>query len=292
VWWLQVQSQLPSPRWYWLAAPLALVALPAARPLRLPLRVARRVLAAGCCVACGLLWAAWLAGLRLDDALPAQWEGRDIQLVGVVAAMPQPYERSLRFEFDVERVLTPEAVVPAHIALSWWGSAARGEQPATPPELRAGERWQLTVRLRRPHGTLNPHGFDYEAWLLERNLRATGYIRPGGGNRRIAALVVRPQYLVERVRESVRGRIQTDLAGAPYAGVLAALAIGDQRAITQPQWQIFTRTGVNHLMSISGLHVTMISGLVFALAYYLWRCRTSSKAGKRAERKMAFGAAR
>jgi competence protein ComEC len=271
VWWLQVQSQLPSPRWYWLAAPLGLLALLAAQPSPRLLRVTRRVLAAGCCAACGLLWAAWLAGQRLDDALPAQWEGRDIQLVGVVATMPQPYERSLRFEFDVERVLTPEAVVPAHLALSWWSSAARDDKPATLPELHAGERWQLTVRLRRPHGTLNPHGFDYEAWLLERDIRATGYIRPGGGNRRIAAWVVRPQYLVERVREAVRSRIQTDLADAPYAGVLAALAIGDQRAITQPQWQIFTRSGVNHLMSISGLHVTMISGLVFALAYYLWR---------------------
>ncbi len=272
VWWLQVQSQLPLPHWYWLAAPLGLLALlAAAQPSPRLLRVTRRVLAAGCCLACGFLWAAWLAGQRLADALPVQWEGADIQVVGVVAAMPQPYERSLRFEFDVERVLTPDAVVPAHIAVSWWGSAARDGKPATFPELHAGERWQLTVRLRRPHGTLNPHGFDYEAWLLDRNIRATGYIRAGVGNRRVTGMVMRPQYLVERVREAVRSRIQAALADAPYAGVLAALAIGDQRAIAPSQWQIFTRTGVNHLMSISGLHVTMISGLVFALAYYLWR---------------------
>ena len=96
-------------------------------------------------------------------------------------------------------------------------------------------------------------------------------MRPGGGNRRIADLVVRPRYLIERVRAAVRSRIQSTLADAPYAGVLTALAIGDQRAITPTQWQVFTRTGVNHLMSISGLHVTMISGLAFALAYYLWR---------------------
>ena len=223
-----------------------------------------------CCISCGFLWAAWFAQHRLADELPQQWEGVDIQVIGVVAALPQPYERSLRFEFDVERVLTPQAVVPAHIVLSWWGSPARDTRPATLPELHAGERWQLTVRLRRPHGTLNPHGFDYEAWLLERNIRATGYVRPGGSER-VAALVARPQYLVERVREAVRDRIQAALAEAPYAGVLIALAIGDQRAITPAQWQIFTRTGVNHLMSISGLHVTMIAGLAFALVYYLWR---------------------
>ena len=271
VWLLQMQSVLPLPRWWWWAAALALAGLSAFEVKSATLRALRRGAMFACCLACGFLWAAWLAGQRLADALPVQWEGADIQVVGVVAALPQPYERSLRFEFDVERVLTPDAVVPAHIALSWWGSAAREGRPATFPELHAGERWRLTVRLRRPHGTLNPHGFDYEAWLLERNIRATGYVRPGGGNRRVAALVMSPRYLAERVREAVRSRIQTALADAPYAGVLAALAIGDQRAITPSQWQAFTRTGVNHLMSISGLHVTMISGLAFALAYYLWR---------------------
>ncbi len=271
VWLLQLQAELPAPGWLWWTPALVLVGLSACEAQSAAARALRSSAMFACCLACGFVWAAWLAGQRLADALPEQWEGQDIQLVGIVAAMPQPYERSLRFEFDVERVLTAGAVVPSHIALSWWGSPARDDRPATFPELHAGERWQLKVRLRRPHGTLNPHGFDYEAWLLERNLRATGYIRPGGGNRRVAELIARPQYLVERVREAVRTRIQTALADAPYAGVLAALAIGDQRSIPPSQWQIFTRTGVNHLMSISGLHVTMFSGLAFALAYYLWR---------------------
>ncbi|MGH8649858.1 MAG: ComEC/Rec2 family competence protein, partial [Burkholderiales bacterium] len=73
------------------------------------------------------------------------------------------------------------------------------------------------------------------------------------------------------MRQQARTRIQAALPEAPYAGVIAALAIGDQRAIPPEQWQTFTRTGVNHLMSISGLHVTMVSGLVFALVGGLWR---------------------
>src|SRR5687768_12598374 len=270
VWCLQVQAQLPVPRTYWLVPPLAVLALLLWAPRPLVPRVARRTLAALCCAFCGFVWAAWFAQYRLADALPAEWEGRDIQLSGVVATMPQPYERSVRFEFDVEQILTANARAPARIVLSWWGSAARDDKPATLPAIRAGERWRLTVRLRQPHGTLNPHGFDYEAWLLERNIRATGYIRPAG-YQRTAQFVPRPQYAVERVREAVRSRIQSALAGAPYAGVLSALAIGDQRAIAQEQWQVFTRTGVNHLMSISGLHVTMIAGLAGALVYWLWR---------------------
>jgi competence protein ComEC len=223
------------------------------------------------CLALGFSWAAWRAQQRLSDALPAEWEGRDIAVVGVVAGLPQPSERGVRFEFEVERVLTQAARVPGRIVLSWWGNPARDGLPAGFPMLIAGERWELTVRLKRPRGTANPHGFDYEAWLLERNLRATGYVRPKSGNARLAPMVHRPANWIERLRQLARTRVQAALPEAPYAGVIAALAIGDQRAIPPEQWQTFTRTGVNHLMSISGLHVTMVSGLVFALVGGLWR---------------------
>jgi competence protein ComEC len=269
-WWLQQQSVLPDADWAWAPAVLGIAAA-AVRPAGTTQWLLREALVKAGCVAVGFSWAAWCAQHRLADALPPEWEGRDIAIVGVVAALPQPYERGVRFEFDVERVLTHGARVPGRIVLSWWGSPALEGEPAGYPELGAGERWQLTVRLRRPRGTANPHGFDYEAWLLERNLRATGYVRPKAGSSRLAPMVHRPAYWIERVRQQVRARIQAALPEAPYAGVIAALAIGDQRAIPPEQWQTFTRTGVNHLMSISGLHVTMVSGLVLALVGGVWR---------------------
>lgn len=272
--WLQWQAELPSPAgWWWLAPALAAACL-AWRPRAAFARGARLALAAPLCIACGFGWAAWCAQSRLAAALPPALEGTDLRIEGVVAELPQADERSLRFEFAVERVLTPGAVVPPRIALSWWGSPPGTQSRGSLPELHAGERWQLTVRLRRPHGLQNPNGFDYEAWLLERNIRAVGYVRAPAGARRLAAFVVRPGYAVERVREAVRSRIAAALPEAPYAGVLTALAIGDQRAIAPAQWQVFTRTGVNHLMSISGLHVTMIAGLVAWLVYALW-CRST-----------------
>jgi competence protein ComEC len=73
------------------------------------------------------------------------------------------------------------------------------------------------------------------------------------------------------VRQGARARIFAALGDEPAAGILAALAIGDQRAIAPSQWTVFTRTGVNHLMSISGLHITMVSGLVFGLVAWCWR---------------------
>lgn len=269
-WWLQQQAALPDTGWTWVLAAAGL-ATTVVRFESVTLRLACGLCVKAACFALGFSWAAWCAQQRLADALPAEWEGRDIAVIGVVAGLPQTYERGVRFEFDIERVLTPQARVPEHIILSWWGSPARNDRPATFPPLNAGERWQLMARLKRPHGTANPHGFDYEAWLLELNLRATGYVRPKGGSHRLASMVHEPKYWIERARGMIRARIQAALPDAPYVGVIAALAIGDQRAIPPEQWQTFTRTGVNHLMSISGLHVTMVSGLVFALVYGLWR---------------------
>ena len=222
--------------------------------------------------ALGFAWSAARAHARLADRIDPELEGRDVVVTGVVAGLPQDFERGVRFDFDVE---APAAGVPRHISLSSYGFAAEDSQSALP--VRAGERWRFAVRLRRPHGSVNPHGFDYEAWLLERGVRATGYVRMPGGRadgempKRLEPLVPRPSYLVDRLRENARERMLAALPGQPYAGVLVALAIGDQQAIDPGQWQLFARTGVSHLMSISGLHVTMVAGMFAWLVSFFWR---------------------
>lgn len=270
VWLLQQQAVLPGMGGLWLLAPPAILVL-ALQNAAGRAGFVRELFLKGLCFGLGFYWAAGFAHVRLADALPTEWEGRDVAISGVVASLPSVYERSVRFEFDVERVLTQGAAVPRRIVLAWWGSTARDGHPATVPEVQPGERWQLMVRLRRPRGTANPNGFDYEAWLLERGVRATGYVRAKGVNRRLGNTVQRPAYWVERARGALRERIRRALPDAPHGGVIIALAIGEQRAIAPEQWRVFTRTGINHLMSISGLHVTMVSGLAFAVAYWLWR---------------------
>jgi competence protein ComEC len=125
--------------------------------------------------------------------------------------------------------------------------------------------------LKRPHGNVNPHGFDYEGWLFERGIRATGYVRKSTVNARLADEAGGLPGAIERLRERTRARIQRSLPDQPYAGVLAALAIGDQQAIAPELWRLFAATGITHLMSISGLHVTMIGGLLAWVVLALWR---------------------
>ncbi|MDT3736034.1 MAG: DNA internalization-related competence protein ComEC/Rec2 [Denitratisoma sp.] len=233
---------------------------------------ARRTLAVLAAALAGFAWAAALGQARLADALPAESEGRDIRITGVVAGLPQDYENGVRFDFDVEQAGAP---VPSRISLAWYRGwrLEESEEWHALQEVHAGERWQFTVRLKRPHGNLNPHGFDYEAWLFERGVRAAGYVRNADDNRRIEAFVPRPGYAVERLRETVRERFRRSLPEHDYAGVLVALAVGDQRAIDGGLWQLFARTGISHLMSISGLHVTMVAALGAWLASFVWRRR-------------------
>ncbi|MGP1675686.1 MAG: DNA internalization-related competence protein ComEC/Rec2 [Burkholderiales bacterium] len=265
VWLLQQQPQLPPLVWALLLAPL----LAAWWWLRPRAAVAAALLAGAIFAAVGFFYAAAWAQWRLADRLPQQWEGVDVGVTGVVASLPQPFERGVRFDFDVEQVEPAAARLPQRIALAWYKGASREAFRDSAP-IRAGERWRFTVRLRRPHGSVNPYGFDYESWLLQRSIGATGYVRPGG-SARLDELVLRPAYLLQRGREILRERHRDALPGYPYAGILIALAIGDQNAIDARQWRLFARTGVSHLMSISGLHVTMVASLFAALVHWLWR---------------------
>ena len=269
--WLQWQPSLPDHFMLFLALVAAVLAFVFARMQKQSWRATSLRLAVG--ALSGAVWAALFALYALKHELPKEWEGRDVTLIGTVASLPQRSERGVRFQFAVERAMDEASdvdVIPPKLLLSWL--ADRSGDMA--PQVKPGERWQLTVRLKRPRGNANPHGFDYEAWLLGQGVRATGYVRSGGDiahNRRLDSFVFGPGSAVDRARAWLRDRMERALAEKPYAGVIVALVIGDQRAIRQSDWAVFNRTGVSHLMSISGLHVTMLVGMAAAIMAFLWR---------------------
>jgi len=222
--------------------------------------------------------AGWRASVYAGGTLAPALEGRDLAVTGVVAAMPHRNEAGLRCRSEPEsaRLGEREVALPRQVLLGWYGGLeAAGEGGASlqrqPAELRPGERWQWTVRLKAPHGHANPHGFDYELWLWEQGLQATGYVRAGPRDpppRRLAATWRHP---VEQARHRVRDAILARVADPRLAGVLAALVVGDQGAIERADWDVFRATGVAHLMSISGLHVTMFAWAAAAVVGWLWR---------------------
>ena len=230
--------------------------------------------------AAGFAWG--LTGLRavvfVSQALSPALEGRDLLVTGVVADMPQQTESGIRFRLAVEdaRDGIEPVRLPRLIDLGWYSSAfnARAEVPelqGAPADLRAGQRWRMQLRLKAPHGSVNPHGFDYELYLWEQGVQATGYVRA-------TAASPPPQMLgqtwtapVALARQVVRERIRQQVADARAAGLIAALVVGDQRAIERSDWDVFRATGVSHLVSISGMHITMFAWLATAVAGRLWR---------------------
>ncbi len=261
--WLQTRPELPALGW---AGGLPLAGLLLAWVPR-AMRVGPGMRSIGFLLiafAAGFFYAAWRAEMRLADVLPEQWAGRDIALTGRVVGLPEVRATGVRFVLGVAAVSTPGAVVPERIQLGWYG---RHGEPR--PAVATGDCLHLVVRLGRPHGSLNPGGFDYEAWLLERRIRATGTLIglpvPGSGcGASLAALV-------DRARERARLHLSTALAGKPYAGVVTALAVGDQDAIPSDLWTLFRKTGTSHLFSVSGLHITLFSALVYGLVGLVWR---------------------
>jgi competence protein ComEC len=230
----------------------------------------------------GVCWASSFAVWRMSDELPHAWEQKTIAIEGVVASLPEVTERGERFRFDVEKVLTKDAIVPRHISLNQYRANQYGSHKESKEnsaqlsqfhvsQFHAGERWLLSVRLKRPHSTINPHGFDFESWALSENIRATGSIKNKAGMKKLDNFVWRPNYVIQHLRENTQQRIARVLADKPYSGVIQALVMGEDSQISVDDWQVFLRTGTTHLMSISGLHITMLSGLAFGLMSFFWR---------------------
>jgi competence protein ComEC len=145
-----------------------------------------------------------------------------------------------------------------------------------------GERWRLTVRLKRTHGFQNPGGFDYEGKLFREGIRATGYLRPGEGHARLAAGGWRGS--LDRLRMAARDYISATLFDSPSGPVIAALAVGDAGAIPTGSGTCCAPPAV-HLVSISAC--TSAWWRAWRLVAFLWRrvpaltlCRRASRAGR------------
>ena len=230
------------------------------------------------CALFGFGLTGWRASLYGAQALPPQLEGRDLLVTGLVGGMPQWHESGLRFRLALETASAQGVVVhlPEKIDLSWYSGPVVGAQTGVelqvqPQALRAGERWQMMVRLKAPHGASNPHGFDYELWLWEQGVQATGYVRAGRADPVPVRMADTPWYPVERLRQRLREQIFAAVPERSQAGLIAALVVGDQRAIERSDWDLFRATGVAHLMSISGLHITMFAWAAALVVGWLWR---------------------
>lgn len=243
----------------------------------------------------GAGWTIDVAERALSARIEPSQEGRDYVVVGRIASMPMAAEHGTRFLFDIERCVQPRAGCPEgrRVRLGWyefpvareaWSGRdrSRSHEPVGSPQ--PGERWRLGLRLKLPHALHNPGAFDAELRALEEGIAANGSVRAARDrslpNQRIGRAFT-PALLFEvartRLREAMRSALRD--ARGDASGVLVALVVGDQAAITTRWWEIFNKTAIGHLMSISGLHITMLAGLSVMLARRLLRSALAARSG-------------
>ncbi|WP_242469356.1 DNA internalization-related competence protein ComEC/Rec2 [Rhabdochromatium marinum] len=214
-----------------------------------------------CGIACGFAYAHWRTAAALDQPFPESLVRQNLLIEGRIADLPDQNAQRTRFVIAIEHASHAGQPVrlPRRVRLSWYQQ---------PPPLQAGERWRLLVRLKPAHGFVNPAGFDYERWLFQHGLGATGYVRNSEHNERLDADP--GPYGLHRLRQSLRTRIEAELGATRAAALVRALVLGDRDGLSPQDWQVLTRTGTNHLLAISGLHIGLIAAVALWVGRWLW----------------------
>lgn len=216
----------------------------------------------------GFIWAMFCANLQLHASLLSLDEGRPLIAKGVISSLPVDSSRSTSFMFAASRLTDSDhKIISRHIYLNLYWSNPH-------PVLQVGDSWQLQVRLKRPHGTLNPGSFDLEAWLFMHGVNAVGSVINSQNNHIFGHRAYR--YFVDQIREFLDQKMNAILAQDSMRGFIKALTIGVRDNITANQWTVLQSTGTTHLMAISGLHIEMVAGFVALLAAWIWGCRTQN----------------
>ena len=209
----------------------------------------------------GFAWACWRGSLAMDARLPRALEGQDIQVVGTVIDLPGVRDDATTFMLSVEQASRGGEVIDlqGRVRVNWYEGA---------PPISPCNRWQLSLRVKRPRGLVNPGGGDSERSALEHGLVATAYVREGEENR-----LLQTGRCIDGARDAISRAIARRVHDERDAALLRALAVGDTRGLGPRDWEVARANGISHLLAISGFHVGVaaVFGVWLArLLYAAW----------------------
>ena len=194
---------------------------------------------------------------RLSEAHHDQVTRLMLQVTG----LPDGDARRWRFVADTLEPAPPG--IPSRLLVTWHASPDGPDLPALAPGRSGAWRWCCAARRDCATRACRMRKAGCSRWAC-------------GPPARCAASRSSWPTALGRARRS-NARVTASRGHAPgvgrhrYAPVLIALAIGDQAGVAREDWRLFNRSGITHLVSISGMHVTSIAGVAGMLAAFLWR---------------------
>ncbi|MDW6022828.1 ComEC/Rec2 family competence protein [Mesorhizobium sp. BAC0120] len=240
------------------------------------------ILSALLCFALGMTFAkveTWRAGTRI---LAAEISTR---LTGRVALIEQQANGRIRLTVDVLATERPKLkYVPERVRVS---------AQSIPAGLRVGETVVGVARLVPPAGPTRPGGYDFSFANYFNGIGANGFFfRPP---QRVAEsppadMATRFFALVENLRAGLGDRIRTAIDGEAEGEIAAALIAGVRAGIPDDVNEALRRTGLAHVLSISGLHMAIVAGTIMT-ALRAGFALFPSFASRRPVKKYAAGAA-
>lgn len=210
----------------------------------------------------GFFWilcqAQWLLSLHLP-----QNNNSELTVIGTISSIPEQHNHAIIFNFAATRIdqIIYSELHPLQLRITWFGHQ--------PEHVRVGDKWQLHIRLAKPHSYVNPGSFNYQKWLFENHINALGTVQNRDNN--LLLHVNRWLHPVDRIRQLIDEKLQWYLYGLPLAGLITALCVGIRDQINPQQWQVLRNTGTNHLMAIAGLHISCIASMAYFIVNFFWR---------------------
>ncbi|CAB0150257.1 ComE operon protein 3 [Pseudidiomarina piscicola] len=202
---------------------------------------------------CGILWGTGNAYFTQQTALDAQWTKTNLLAVMHITQVSHHQPGVWRITGTLSTINDESLKRQLKARLQWYQPHANGPQRIP----RQGETWRFKLRLRHPQGTRNEGSMLYHRYLVGQSYDALGSIRSG-------------HYLSGQVgwRQRIVTGVYAALNGRQQAGPLMALVVGERFLMSAETWTVVQRTGLAHLIAISGLHLSLVAGFSLLL---LWR---------------------
>jgi competence protein ComEC len=196
------------------------------------------------------------------DAPVLPYEMRRADVTGVVELVEPRPERGERLTIRVTAIkgLAPKHTPPRiHVRVM-----TKSER------LQPGDQIRLRATLQAPQGPALPGGYDFARWAWFQGLGATGYaiqapeiIATAEEREEDADTAQRFRHRLERLRQAIAERIRAAVPGETGA-IAVSLITGERGGITEETNDAYRDSGLIHILSISGLHMVIMAGSVYA----------------------------